>query len=285
MGKYRKNLSGSLTFRSFIPTPVSQIHPNLTFHLQRLSTEVEKAMCELNEAASRLTDEESQKFMRQEAEYSCKLAWGEPTLSFDFMPDADNGLKEDTANLLRATNYAFDALDGELPLCARLLKNAHYLICKSEKYEKKYPGEFRISPVWIGWKTESLNNALFVPPVNEDMTDAFTDLERYMNYEETENVFIRTALVHYQFEMIHPFIDGNGRTGRLLNSLFLKQQGILDKPILLLSRYLYSRAAIYYNEIQETNETGTYENWLHFYLTALKTAAQHTLQDIRRLGQ
>lgn len=201
---------------------------------------------------------------------------GEQTLSFGFLKcgDEDDRLKEDTDNLLKATLYAFRVKD-ELPLSGRLLKQCHYLLCQSEHYAKKYPGEFRTSPVWIGWNGSSLQNALFIPPVYEDMIKAISDLEHYIHYEEQENVFVRAALIHYQFEMIHPFIDGNGRIGRLLNLLFLAEKKVLSQPLLPLS-YLLSRNAIrYYRQIQQVNETGAYEDWVHFFLTMLRDSARY----------
>lgn len=110
------------------------------------------------------------------------------------------------------------------------------------------------------------------PPVYEDMTNAFSDLERYIHYEESENVFVRAALIHYQFEMIHPFIDGNGRVGRLLNTLFLIRQDAVGKPILQLSDVLNQHSFQYYMELQRLNETGNYEQWIDFFLRILKNA-------------
>ena len=181
MTTYRKHLSGEAAFKSFVPTPLSEIQVIHTEELDKLIMETESAMQQLSE-------EQIKQLMRQEAENSCKLALGEQPLSFGFMPNADNLLEEDTDNLLKATSYAIDAME-ELPLSARLLKNAHYLMCNSERYGKKYPGEFRISPVWIGWKGNGLKDAMFVPPVYDDMIEAFSDLERYINYEDSENVY------------------------------------------------------------------------------------------------
>ena len=258
MRSYRKHLSGEAAFKSFVPTPLSEIQVIHTEELDKLIMEAESAMQQFNDDASQLSEEQIKQLMRQEAENSCKLALGEQPLYFDFMPDADNSLEEDTDNLLTATSYAIEAMD-ELPLSARLLKNAHYLMCNSERYEKKYPGEFRTSPVWIGWKGNGLKDAMFVPPVYDDMIEAFSDLERYINYEDSENVFVRAALIHYQFEMIHPFIDGNGRVGRLLNTLYLMEQHVLKCPVLQLSNVLKKRI-LGYNE------------WLRFYLNAIKSA-------------
>ena len=271
MGTYRKHLSGDMAFRSFVPTPLSEIRIVHTERLDKLIMEVEDAMRRLNAYAVQLSDEQVLQFMRQEAESSCKLASGGQSVSFALGADTDDESMEDAENLLKATLYALEAMD-ELPLSARLLKNAHYLICKSERYAKKYPGEFRNSPIWIGRKGSGLNDALFVPPVYEDMTNAFSDLERYIHYEESENVFVRAALIHYQFEMIHPFIDGNGRVGRLLNTLFLIRQDAVGKPILQLSDVLNQHSFQYYMELQRLNETGNYEQWIDFFLRILKNA-------------
>ena len=272
MRSYRKHLSGEAAFKSFVPTPLSEIQVIHTEELDKLIMETESAMRQFNDYASQLSEEQIKLFMRQEAENSCKLALGEQPLSFGFMPDADNSLKEDTHNLLKATSYAIEAMN-ELPLSARLLKNAHYLMCNSERYEKKYPGEFRISPVWIGWKGNGLKDAMFVPPVYDDMIEAFSDLERCINYEDSENVFVRAALIHYQFEMIHPFIDGNGRVGRLLNTLYLMEQHVLKYPVIQLSSVLKKRILGYYMGIQHVNESGVYNDWLRFYLRAIKSAS------------
>lgn len=268
MKTYRKHLSGEAAFKSFVPPPLSEIQVIHTKELDKLITEVENAIRRLNDDASRLSEEQVKRFMRQEAENSCKLALGEQPLSFGFMPDADNSLEEDTDNLLKATSYAIEAMD-ELPLSARLLKNAHYLMCNSERYGKKYPGEFRTSPVWIGRKGSGLNDAMFVPPVYDDMIEAFSDLERYIHYEESENVFVRSALIHYQFEMIHPFIDGNGRIGRLLTTLFLIRQDVVAKPVLQLSAVLKQHSSQYYMELQRLNETGNHERWVMFFIRIL----------------
>lgn len=268
MGTYRKHLSGDMAFRSFVPTPLSEIRIVHTERLDKLIMEVEDAMRRLNAYAVQLSDEQVLQFMRQEAESSCKLASGGQSVSFALGADTDDESMEDAENLLKSTLYALEAMD-ELPLSARLLKNIHYLMCDSERYAKKYPGEFRNSPVWIGRKGSGLNDALFVPPVYEDMANAFSDLERYIHYEELENVFVRAALIHYQFEMIHPFIDGNGRVGRLLNALFLISQDAVRKPILQLSDVLNQHSFQYYMELQRLNETGNYEQWIDFFLRIL----------------
>lgn len=280
---YRKNLSGEMTFNSFLPMPLSDIQIVHTEQLDSLILEVEKVICNWNAYSAELSDKQIQLLMKKEAEYSCKLALGEKPLPFGIIMKARPELEEDTEHLFQATSYALEATE-ELPLSGRLLKNAHYLMCNSERYRKKYPGEFRNSPVWIGKEGCSLKNALFVPPVYEDMTDAFSELERYINYEKSENVFVRAALIHYQFETIHPFIDANGRTGRLLNTLYLLENGIIQKPVLRWSEILWRCSDRYYAELQQVHETGVFDNWIRFFLDSLKRAtANDDLPVINRL--
>ena len=120
-------------------------------------------------------------------------------------------------------------------------------------------------------------DALFIPPIYEDMIEAFSELEHFINYNRTENVFIRAALIHYQFETIHPFIDANGRVGRLLNTLYLIENGIIKKPVLKWSEILWEQRNHYYSELQYTHETGIFENWIIFFLTTINEAIQRTL--------
>lgn len=282
MGKYRKNLSGELAFRSFVPDPLSEVQLEHTDELDALIREAVQAVQELNVCAEQLSEEQSRALLRCEAEASCQLAWGVQPSLYGFLTDDGTGgqeWQEDAVNLEEASVYALEALD-ELPLSGRLLRNAHYLMCRSERYEKKYPGEFRTSPVWIGWKNEGLQQALFVPPVEENLTGAFAELERYIHYAETEHVLVRAALIHYQFETIHPFIDANGRVGRLLNLLFLVDQGVLQKPVLQLSDTLRRQSMAYYRNLQQVHDTGTYEPWVVFFLTVLREAARATCRQI-----
>lgn len=282
MGKYRKNLSGELAFRSFVSGPLSEVCLKHEAGLDALISETALAVQELNTSTEQLSEEQIRTLLCRESEASCQLAWGvPPSLYVFFASDTDSGQewKKDAVNLNEASVYALEALD-ELPLSGRLLRNAHYLMCRSERYEKKYPGEFRISPVWIGRKNEGLQQALFVPPIEEDLTESFAELERYIHYEEAEHVLVRAALIHYQFETIHPFIDANGRVGRLLNLLFLMDQGVLRQPVLQFSDILRRQPVAYYRRLQHVHDTGEYEPWVVFFLNALREAACATCRQI-----
>ena len=152
-------------------------------------------------------------------------------------------------------------------------KQIHYLVAHSPRYEKKYPGEYRTSPVWIGRVGSDLRTAQFVAPVEEDMIPAITDLENYINYDTSAHPLVQAALIHYQFEAIHPFIDCNGRVGRILNTFFLIERGILKHPVLPLSESLKRVAAQYYVLLQEVSDTGNYDGWVKFFLRMIVDAA------------
>ncbi len=275
MGTYRKRLQGEAGYVSFIPASLQSLEVD-TSPLDGLIKETETALVRLGTAASSMTEEEVSEVIRKEAGDSCGLAAGKYFSPFGLSVSLDgkeDGEQLETAHLAEAIAYAVGALEV-LPISGRLLKSAHYLMCRSPRYEKKYPGEFRTSPVWLGKEGCTLRDATFIPPTDEDMTDAFSELEKFINMESDLNPLVRAALVHYQFEATHPFIDANGRMGRLLNMLFLIENGIIRKPVLRWSHILGKYAARYYAELQHVHETGRYENWIRFFLLSLKEAAE-----------
>ena len=245
------------------------------------------ALDTFNNIAESLTEDETDILIRDEARNSYELAMGKGlgSCGFDLFDKSEPDEESDDINdLTKAIVYAVDSADL-LPLSSRLLKNIHYIVCASAAYDKKYRGEFRNSPVWIGSAKSTLKTARFVAPINEDMTEAIRELENYINYSENEDVLVRAALIHYQFEMIHPFIDANGRVGRILNTLYLLEQKVIKHPVIQLSEVLKKRSAAYYAQIQNVHETGIYEKWIRFFLQALTDAAILTTEKIKTLHQ
>lgn len=177
----------------------------------------------------------------------------------------------DGDNLRNALEYGLDHLET-LPLSGRIIKDMHWIAMQGEHNEKKYPGEFRKSPIWIGDEHDTLATAPFIPPSPDDMLEAFYGLEEYINAEEDVNPLVKAALIHYQFEVIHPFIDGNGRLGRLLVLLFLVDKGLLHGCTINLSGVLHIRQFFYYSGIASVEISGTYEKWIRFFLKALSEA-------------
>lgn len=209
---------------------------------------------------------------KEEVENSVNLVYGEKkSLALAFFETDDKEDKKrklDEQNLLQATRFAVERMQ-KLPISSRLLKDVHWVMMQGEHNERKYPGEMRTSPIWLGTKDDTLATAPFIPPVYEDMAQSIADLENYIHYEEETDALIMAALIHYQFEMIHPFIDGNGRIGRLLTMLFLMDRGVIQLPVLSLSKNLMSSSFKYFTNIASVEVYGTYEKCVKYFLRQL----------------
>jgi Fic family protein len=161
----------------------------------------------------------------------------------------------------------------DLPISRRLVRDVHRVLLTGVRGQEKLPGEFRRSPVWLGSATDSPDAATFVPPLHNLIDELFADWERFVNEPTALPVLIRCALMHYQFETIHPFLDGNGRMGRLLVGLMLIQERRLTTPLLYLSGFLEQNRREYYDRLQAVRERGEIQQWLQFFLTAVKRQA------------
>ncbi|MGN0750632.1 MAG: Fic family protein [Treponema sp.] len=187
-------------------------------------------------------------------------------------------------NYVKAINSAIEELKT-LPLSCRLIRDTHRILLSSGRGERKTPGEFRISQNWIGGA--SIVDAVFVPPVAEKLSDLLSDFEKFLNNDEI-NVpnLIKIAIAHSQFETIHPFLDGNGRMGRLLITLFLVSKGILDKPLLYLSALFEKNRSLYYDKLTITREKNDLNQWIKFFLVGIIEIAEEgtiTLQKIMQI--
>lgn len=192
-------------------------------------------------------------------------------------PELEPIEQQEIDDLAAALRYALDPFD-DLPVSRRLLENAHYPMTQSPRYEKLYPGEFRRSPNWIAGPNATLATARYVPPADEDVTDAFTALEHFIHEASDLPELVRIALTHYQFEAIHPFIDGNGRIGRILTLVMLRDASLVPASILPLSDVLRERAVAYYGSIDFVEHEGEYETWVKFFLLVLREAAERALE-------
>jgi Fic family protein len=183
---------------------------------------------------------------------------------------------------VRATYLGFEMIRS-LPLTQRLLREVHKELLTNERGQERHPGDLRRSPVWIGSPSDSPDTATFVPPLPEDLGDHLADWERYVNEPAPIPSLVRAALMHYQFETIHPFLDGNGRVGRLLIGLLLHQEGRLTTPLLYLSGYLEAHRREYYERLQAVRERGEVQQWLLFFLTAIKRQAEDGMDRAGKL--
>jgi Fic family protein len=188
-------------------------------------------------------------------------------------------------NYVRALEIGLERLNT-LPLSNRLLREMHAELMRGVRGQERTPGEFRRSPNWIGGRGPA--DAVFVPPDPESMLTALDDFERYLHEDVPLPVLVRCALIHYQFETIHPFLDGNGRLGRLLIVFYLVERGILRQPLLYLSSYFERERDAYVRHLQAVREEGAYEQWVTFFLGAVASQARlatETSESLIHLGR
>jgi Fic family protein len=186
-------------------------------------------------------------------------------------------------NYIAAFNTGVELLRS-VPLCLRLMREVHAVLMEGVRGQERHPGEFRSSPNWIGSPTDTPENATFVPPLPDEMAPLLDDLESFLNEDMPLPALVRCGLAHYQFETIHPFLDGNGRLGRLLAVFYLAQQELLPQPLLYLSSYFETHRGEYYDRLQAVREKGQLEEWLQFFLTAVAIQASDAVERAERLA-
>lgn len=190
---------------------------------------------------------------------------------------------EEVQNYIKAMEWAVLALD-KLPFSARLIRETHKVLLQGVRGEKKQPGEFRTSQNWIGGAT--INDAIFVPPVHTTVPELMSDIEKFLHNEEIHfPELLKIGLVHYQFETIHPFLDGNGRVGRLLIPLYLVSKGILQKPILYLSDFFEKNRKLYYDNLTLVREKNDLNQWFKFFLAGMIQTAENGIVTFDKILQ
>ena len=227
-------------------------------------------------------------FMRQEAVISSKIEGTQASFS-DLLYFEAARIKEDqvpdvreVANYVKAMEYGLSRLN-DLPMSLRLIKELHSILMEGVRGYRITPGEFRRSQNWIGPPGCSLSGASYVPPPVNEMKDALSDLECYFHTETDAPPLIRLAMIHYQFESIHPFLDGNGRIGRLLTALQLVAYDLLPQPLLYLSAFFERNRDQYYNLLLDVSRKGAWENWIMFFLHAVEVQSKDAVTRSDRL--
>ncbi len=225
-------------------------------------------------------------FIRREAVLSSRIEGTQSSLSDLLLFEATRVEKQrdvrEVQNYVLAVEYGLKRL-SELPLSLRLIRELHGILMKGVRGERATPGEFRESQNWIGVPGASLNDAVFVPPPVTEMQENLGQLEKFVNADIDLPPLVELALIHYQFEAIHPFLDGNGRIGRLLITFFLCQRGILTKPLLYLSAFFERHRQEYYQYLLEVSQRGAWRQWIDFFLRAVVEQSGDAVQRARRL--
>jgi Fic family protein len=269
-GKYVTMEVAGESYRAYVPDPLPP-----SIDLERVSGLLEKsaaALAELNNISSSIPNTLLfiHMYVRKEALLSSQIEGTQSSFSdlilfeHNQKPSVSLDDVEEVSNYVKAINYGVQQLKNNFPLSLRLLRNIHSILLSGGRGSLKLPGEFRRSQNWIGGTRPG--NALFVPPPIEHLNKCLSNLESFL-HNKTLPTLIKAAIAHVQFETIHPFLDGNGRLGRLLISLMLVESGLLNKPILYLSLYMKQNRDTYYNLLQEVRMHGTWETWIEFFLT------------------
>jgi len=284
-GQYEKRYE----YQAFLPLPICREWIIADPALSDLLGRADRALGELNAFSQLVPDIDF--FIRmhvaKEATQSSRIEGTHTNIEDAFKDSGDVSpeLRDDWAEVqsyIRAINTAIEALQT-LPLSSRLLRETHAVLMVGVRGAHKQPGEFRKSQNWIG---VSLKNAVFVPPHHEHVPELMSDLERLL-HDDTIFVhpLVRIALAHYQFETIHPFLDGNGRLGRLMISLYLASQGLLHKPVLYLSDYFERNKTAYIDHLMAVREGNHLREWLVFFLYGIEQTARESAAVFRAVLQ
>lgn len=290
-GTYRVTSTGGEKVRAFIPFPLPPTPPlEMAGARQSLLEQATLAVGRLDSVSSLLPDPQLflYSYVRREAVLSSQIEGTQSSLSelLVFELEEAPGVPFDdvveVSNYIAAMEHGITRLREGFPLSNRLLREMHAILMSKGRGRDKLPGEFRRSQNWIGGSRPG--NAHFVPPPPEELADCMGALERFL-HDDTHGLplLIKAALAHVQFETIHPFLDGNGRLGRLLIALLLHHGGLLVQPLLYLSLYLKERRADYYDHLDRVRRHGDWEAWVDFFLEGVEQTARGAVQTARRL--
>ncbi len=287
-GKFITNLSGDAQYKSFLPNPLPP-EIEIDAEMSALLVEANKHLFALDQMTAHIPSIQLfvSMYVRKEALMSSQIEGTQTTLEDVLDPTAEKNANRDVSdviNYIKATEYSLDRLHT-LPLCNRLIREAHAVLMEGVRGQEKSPGEFRTSQNWIGGMGSTLRNARYIPPNPDDMVECMSDLEKYIHSEDTLDILIQAALIHYQFESIHPFLDGNGRIGRLLITLFLMEKKALSSPALYISYFLKKNRVEYYDRMMEVRTKGAFEQWIKFFLRAVAESAEDAVDTVVQLHE
>lgn len=288
-GTLRNNLSEKLAYYSFFPTPLQSLRQlNLTEETYRTLSACSRKLGELEGMLYFVPNADMYltMYVRKEALLSSQIEGTQCTFD-DLLSPSQTQLHHkdvaDVVNYIRAVDRGVELLK-KMPLCTRLLRQVHAVLLDGVRGTEKNPGELRSSQNWIGPSGCTIATASFVPPNIEDLSNTLQDLERFINEPQVEmDPIVRAALVHYQFETAHPFLDGNGRLGRLLITLMLINDGVLHSCLFYPSFQFKKNRSEYYRQLISVRERGTYEEWIEFFCNSLLESAKDSVGSLKNL--
>lgn len=290
LGTYVSKIFNDEVVRSFVPPPLPPQPPLKLGALQHLLEQANQAIGRLDGVASVLPDVSLliYTYIRKEAVLSSQIEGTQSSISDlllfenEEVPGVPVEDVREVSNYVAAMNHGLSRLRSGFPLSNRLIREIHEILLSKGRGSGKQPGDFRASQNWIGGSRPG--NAAYVPPPPEAVPDCMGDLERFLHHDSPEiPILVKAGLVHVQFETIHPFLDGNGRLGRLLITFLLCAQGVLQEPILYLSLYFKTNRAAYYELLDRARSKGDWEAWLDFFLIGVRDTADQAASAARRI--
>ena len=287
-GTYQTQPTG---YQAFIPAPLPPQPPlAMGEELHALLSTADRTLGRLDGSIQTLPNPDLfvLMYVRKEAVLSSQIEGTQSSLN-DLLraearildPNRPTDVRE-VSNYVGALDHGLERLD-ELPVSVRLIREIHERLLRGVRGGRLQPGELRQSQNWIGPAGASIIEATFIPPPPHHVPDALGDLERFMHARDSMPALIRIGLIHAQFETIHPFLDGNGRVGRLLITFLLCEQGILQSPVLYLSHYFKANRTEYYEHLQDIRDEGAWEAWLQFFLRGVADVSREATETARAI--
>lgn len=276
-------------YKAFIPSKINFNWGWDDTKLDKLLAEANRQIGELNAYSLLIpnVDVYIKMHVKIEANKSSRIEGTRTTVEEDLLDVTDiNPEKrddwEEVQNYVKATNYGIERIRDGFPVCTRLIREIHEILMQGVRGEYKTPGEFRVSQNWIGGSMPS--TAVYVPPPHTEVTECLSDFEKFINNEEIDTPdLIKIAILHYQFESIHPFLDGNGRIGRLLIPLYIQSKGMLEKSCLYISDYIERNKDTYYDMLTRVRTNNDMIGWIKFFLEAVIETSKTAKEKFRNV--